>query len=131
MYANTQGGGQDFATPDVCLTPSGPTPVPMTYPNTAQGTMGAPGMSNIMFAGCPVHNMTTNITLTTGDSAGVNLGVTSGTVMGPSRHTAGATSVLVKGSPITRVSSPTMQNSTNAPGSRTSPSQTKVSILAS
>ncbi|MDX7988503.1 DUF4150 domain-containing protein [Xenorhabdus sp. 12] len=131
MYANTQGGGKDFATPDVCLTPSGLSPVPMTYPNTAEGPMGAPGASNILFAGCPVHNITTNITLTMGDNAGVNFGVASGTVMGPSRHTAGANTVLVKGSPVTRLSSPTMQNSTNVPGSRIAPSQTKVMIQAS
>ncbi|WP_237386333.1 DUF4150 domain-containing protein [Xenorhabdus sp. Sc-CR9] len=131
MYANTQGGGTDMATPDICLTPAPPgAPVPVTYVNTAQGTSGiSPSTSTILFMGSPAHNIGTTIVMTNGDNAGVNLGVTSGTVMGPSRHTVGANSVLIKGSPATRVSSSTMQNSTNAVGSRTAPSQTKVDIL--
>ncbi|CDG17596.1 DUF4150 domain-containing protein [Xenorhabdus doucetiae] len=130
MFANTQGGGMDLAIPDICLTPSPPgAPIPVPYPNTAQGTSGiSASTANILFVGSPAHNITTIIAITNGDNPGVNLGVTSGTVMGPSRHTLGANSVLIKGSPATRLTSPTMQNSTNAIGSRISPSQTKVDI---
>ncbi|MDC9592081.1 DUF4150 domain-containing protein [Xenorhabdus sp. IM139775] len=130
MFANTQGGGTDLATPDICLTPCPPgAPIPMVYPNTAQGSSGiSASTANILFVGSPAHNLATTIAMTNGDNAGVNLGVTSGTVMGPSRHTLGANSVLIKGSPATRLSSPTMQNSTNAIGARISPSQTKVDI---
>jgi hypothetical protein len=56
--------------------------------------------------------------------------VASGTVMGPSRHLLGAFTVLVSGQPATRLSSVSLQNSTNAPGARIAPSQTKVIILA-
>ncbi|CDH33322.1 DUF4150 domain-containing protein [Xenorhabdus bovienii] len=130
MFANTQGGGTDLATPDICLTPCPPgAPVPMVYLNIAQGTNGICASTvNILFMGSPAHNMATMIAMTNGDNPGVNLGVASGTVMGPSRHTLGANSVLIKGSPATRLSSPTLQNSTNAVGSRTVPSQTKVDI---
>ncbi|OTA20645.1 hypothetical protein Xbed_01173 [Xenorhabdus beddingii] len=130
MFANTQGGGSDMATPDVCLTPAPPSPpVPMPYPNIAQGTSGiCASTCNILFVGSPAHNITTTIAMTNGDNPGVNLGVASGMVMGPSRHTLGANSILIKGSPATRLSSPTMQNSTNAIGSRICPSQTKVMI---
>ncbi|KMJ45100.1 DUF4150 domain-containing protein [Xenorhabdus khoisanae] len=131
MYANTQAGGTDTATiPDVCLTPFPPfPPMPMTYPNFAQGTSGICFSTiNILFMGSPAHNMSTTIVMTNGDNPGVNLGVASGTVMGPSRHTLGATSVLIKGSPATRLSSMTMQNSTNTIGSRSMPSQVKVDI---
>ncbi|PHM73430.1 DUF4150 domain-containing protein [Xenorhabdus kozodoii] len=129
MFANTQGGGMDIATPDVCLTPMF-TPVPVPYPNMAQGVTGISNAINILFMGCPAHNLATTIPMTTGDNAGTNLGVASGTVMGPARHTMGANSVLIKGSPVTRMSSSTMQNSTNAMGSRIAPSQTKVLIIA-
>ncbi|MBC8953424.1 DUF4150 domain-containing protein [Xenorhabdus sp. PB62.4] len=131
MYANTQAGGTDMAIiPDVCLTPTPPLPpLPIPYPNFAQGTTGiSPSTTNILFMGSPAHNMSTNIAMTNGDNAGVNLGVVSGTVMGPSRHTLGANSVLIKGSPATRLSSLTMQNSTNTMGSRSAPSQIKVDI---
>ncbi|AYA40075.1 DUF4150 domain-containing protein [Xenorhabdus nematophila] len=129
MFANTQSGGMDMATPDICLTPM-PFPVPVPYPNTAQGATGISNAMNILFMGCPAHNLATSIPMTTGDNAGVSLGVASGMVMGPSRHTMGANSVLIKGTPATRLSSCTMQNSTNAVGSRIVPSQTKVLISA-
>jgi hypothetical protein len=69
-------------------------------------------------------------TQTNGDNAGVGTGVASGTVMGPSRHTTAAFTVLVDGMPATRLTSTTMQNSTNAVGARLVPSQTKVLVLA-
>ncbi|MDR0218996.1 MAG: DUF4150 domain-containing protein [Enterobacteriaceae bacterium] len=129
MFANTQGGGQDMATPDVCLTPSAPNPVPMIYPNTAQGSSAiSASTSSILFAGSPAHNTGTSIPMTSGDNAGVNMGTASGTVMGSSRHTVGSSSVLIKGMQATRMSSSTMQNSTNAMGSRIAPSQAKVDI---
>ncbi|MDX8000573.1 DUF4150 domain-containing protein [Xenorhabdus sp. Reich] len=133
MFANTQGGGTDMATPDICLTPAPPgPPVPVVYVNTASGTNAiSTSTSTILFMGSPAHNMTTTTPMTTGDNPGVNLGLMSGTVMGPSHHTMGANSVLIKGSPATRLSSLTMQNSTNAIGSRTNPSQTKVDISGS
>ncbi|BET96738.1 MULTISPECIES: DUF4150 domain-containing protein [Xenorhabdus] len=129
MFANTQGGGMDIAVPDVCLTPMF-TPVPVPYPNMAQGTTGISNATNILFMGCPAHNLATTIPMTTGDNSGVNGGVAAGTVMGNARHVMGANSVLIKGSPATRISSSTMQNSTNAMGSRIVPSQTKVLITA-
>ncbi|MDC9580749.1 DUF4150 domain-containing protein [Xenorhabdus sp. PR6a] len=129
MFANSQGGGMDLAVPDVCLTPMF-TPVPVPYPNMAQGTTGISNAPNILFMGCPAHNLATTIPMTTGDNAGTNTGVASGTVMGSSRHVMGANSVLIKGSPATRMSSSTMQNSTNAMGFRIVPSQTKVLIIA-
>ncbi|MBD2805771.1 DUF4150 domain-containing protein [Xenorhabdus sp. ZM] len=131
MFANTQSGGTDMANPDVCLTPVSTSIVSVSYPNIAQATAGVSNAMNILFMGCPAHNLATTIPQTTGDNSGVNLGVASGTVMGPSRHTTGANSVLIKGTPATRLSSCTTQNSTNSAGARISPSQTKVLITAS
>jgi hypothetical protein len=60
----------------------------------------------------------------------VTLGVVSPSVMGPSRHVTGAFTVLLKGSPATRMTSLSVQNRSNALGMRIVPSQFKVLMLA-
>jgi hypothetical protein len=121
--------GMDLAFPDVCLTPT-PVPVPIPYPNIAMGPTAIPNNPTVLFMGGPAHNLATSIPMTNGDNAGVNMGVASGTVMGPSRHLTGAFTVLINGAPATRLTSMSLQNSTNAPGVRIVPSQTLVLMLA-
>jgi len=130
MFANTQMMGIDMGFPDVCLTPTPVGPVPIPYPNIAAGPMGVPAAYTVLFMGAPAHNMGTVVPMTNGDNAGVNMGVAAGTVMGPSRHLTGSFTTLVGGMPATRVTSMSLQNSTNCPGMRVVPSQTKVLILA-
>lgn len=130
MFANCQLGGMDTAFPDVCLTPSPAGPVPIPYPNIATGPMAVPNVPTILFAGAPAHNLGTTIPISNGDNAGVGTGVASGLVMGPSRHLTGAFTVLLKGLPASRMTSVSLQNSTNAPGCRLVPSQTKILMLA-
>lgn len=129
MFANTQMMGMDLGFPDVCLTPM-PVPTPIPYPNITAGPMGVPAAYNVLFMCAPAHNMGTTIPLTNGDNAGVATGVASGTVMGPSRHLTAAFTVLVGGMPATRLTSMSLQNSTNCPGVRLVPSQVKVLLLA-
>lgn len=129
MFANSQMMGTDTGFPDVCLTPA-PGPVPIPYPNIAAGPMGVPAAYTVFFGGTPAHNMSTMIPLTNGDNAGVNMGVASGLVMGPSRHLTAAFTVLLGGMPGTRLTSVSLQNSTNCPGMRSVPSQVKVMLLA-
>jgi hypothetical protein len=129
MFANSQMMGVDMGFPDVCLTPT-PAPVPIPYPNIAAGPMGVPAAYNILFMGTPAHNMATTIPMTNGDNAGVALGVASGLVMGPSRHLTAAFTVLALGMPVTRMTSMSLQNSTNCPGARLVPSQVIVTVLA-
>lgn len=129
MFANTQMGGVDMGAPDVCLTPS-PAPVPVPYPNVAAGPMSTAPVYNVLILGAPIHNLSTSVPLTNGDNAGVSMGVASGTVMGPSRHLTAAFTILMGGAPATRLSSASLQNSTNCPGARIVPSQTKVVLLA-
>ena len=130
MFANSQGGGEDVAFPDVCLTPAPPAPpVPLPYPNTASRPMATNAVSKVLIAGTPAHNMNTEIPTSNGDEAGANTGVASGRVMGPSRCTTGATKVLIGAMPGTRLTSTTMQNGTNAVGACIEPSQTKVLLL--
>jgi hypothetical protein len=132
MFANSQMMGTDMGFPDVCLTPAppSPAPIPIPYPNIAMGPMAIPNVPTILIMGMPVHNLATTIPMTNGDNPGVAMGVASGTVMGPSRHLLGANTVLYLGMPATRLTSMSLQNSTNCPGVRAVPSQTLVLLLA-
>jgi hypothetical protein len=130
MFANCQTMGSDIAFPDVCLTPATPSPVPTTYPNTATGSAAVPSQFTTIICAGPAHNLGTTVPSTNGDEAGTATGVASGTVMGPSRHILGANTVLIGGMPVTRMTSSTLQNSTNASGCRLSPSQVTVIVLA-
>jgi hypothetical protein len=130
MFANTQMMGMDMGFPDVCLTPAGPVVVPVPYPNIAMGPTAIPNQTTVLIMAMPAHNLGTTIPLTNGDNAGVGTGVASGTVMGPSRHLTGSFTVLFDGMPATRLTSMSLQNSTNAPGVRLVPSQPVVLLLA-
>jgi Domain of unknown function (DUF4150) len=130
MFANTQMMGMDMGFPDVCLTPMGPVPVPVPYPNIAMGPTAIPSQTTVIIMAMPAHNLATVTPLTQGDDAGVGTGVASGTVMGPSRHLTGSFTVLFGGVPATRLTSMSLQNSTNAPGVRLVPSQPTVLLLA-
>ena len=130
MFANTQMMGMDLGFPDVCLTPAGPVVVPVPYPNIAMGPTAIPNQTTVLIMAMPAHNLGTTTPLTNGDNAGVGTGVASGTVMGPSRHLTGAFTVLYSGMPATRLTSMSLQNSTNAPGVRLVPSQSVVLLLA-
>lgn len=130
MFANTQMMGMDLGFPDVCLTPAVPAPIPIPYPNIAMGPTAVPSQVTVLVMAMPQHNMATTTPLTNGDNAGVALGVASGMVMGPSRHLTAAFTVLVSGMPATRLTSMSLQNSTNVPGCRIVPSQPIVLILA-
>ena len=127
MFANTQLGGMNFGFPDVCLTP--PVPVPVPYPNMAFGPMGIPAAYNVLFMATPAHHILTTVPLSVGDQPGIALGVASGSVMGPSRNITASFTCLVGGLPATRLTSMSLQNSTNCPGMRIVPSQLKVLLL--
>lgn len=128
MFANTQAGGTSTAFPDTCLTPPDGSPIP--YSNTASGATGVPAVYHIMFSCAPAHNLSTTVPTTNGDESGTYTGAASGTVMGPSRHTTGSFTVLVGGMPVTKMTSASMQNSTNAVGTAVAPAQVKVLMLS-
>ncbi|WP_437319796.1 DUF4150 domain-containing protein [Sorangium sp. So ce385] len=128
MFANSQMGGMALGGPDVCLTPPAHLPVP--YPNLSAQPMGVPAVYNVLLTCAPAHNMMTQVPLTNGDNAGLEMGLVSHTVMGPSRHVTAAFTVLIGGAPATRMTSITTQNSVNAVGVSLVPSQVKVLLLA-
>jgi hypothetical protein len=126
MFANCQLMGVDIAFPDVCKSPV----VPIPWPNFALGCTAIPKAWNILYLCTPAHNLATTTPLTNGDNAGVGLGVVVPRVMSESRHTIGAFTLRIKGSPQTRVTSLTRQNGGNAFGMRIVPSQPKILVLA-
>ena len=132
MFANCQMGGMDFGFPDVCLTPI-VVPVPIPYPNIALRMMALPPTAclKVLLTAGPAHTINTTIPMTNGDNAGVNLGVISGMVMGPSRHLMGSTNVFYGGMPATKMTSMTGQNgmSLNAPGMTLVPGQFKILLM--
>ena len=85
----------------------------------------------VLLTAGPAHNIITTIPMTNGDNAGVNLGVVSGMVMGPSRHLMGSTNVFYGGMPATKMTRMTGQNgmSLNAPGMTLVPGQFKVILM--
>lgn len=127
MFANAQMMGVDLAFPDVCKTPPA---LPIPYPNIALGPTAIPNAWNILYGGTPAHNMATVTPITLGDQPGVLGGMISQTFMQQSRHLTGAFTVLLKGTPATRVTSVTLQNRCNIVGMRLVPSQLKVLVLA-
>lgn len=130
MFANCQMMGMDMAFPDVCLTPAVPSPIPIPYPNIAMGPTAIPSQVKIFIMAMPAHNLATEVPMTNGDNAGLATGVASGTVMGPSKHLTAAFTILYCGAPATRLTSMSLQNSTNAPGARIVPSQPLVLLLS-
>jgi hypothetical protein len=84
----------------------------------------------VMWMATPAHNMGTVVPMSNGDNAGVATGVASGMVMGPARHLTASFTTLVGGMPATRLTSVSMQNSTNTVGAQIVPSQVKVLLLA-
>jgi len=121
-----------LAFPDVCLTPAppAPAPIPIPYPNIGLDPTNVGFVPNVLMTCVPAHNMGTRPPMTNGDNAGLATGVASGTVMGPARTVTGAFTVLVGGMPLARLTSITIQNSTNAPGAKVVPSVTNVLVLA-
>ena len=132
MFLNTQMGGQNMGFPDVCLTPAppAPAPVPIPYPNIALEPTNVGFVPNVLITCAPAHNMTTIAPMTNGDNPGVALGVASGTVMAPQRNLTGAFTVIVGCAPITRLTSLSMQNSTDAFGAKIVPSVTNTIVLS-
>ena len=78
--------------------------MPIPYPNIAMGMTALPPTAclKVLLMAGPAHNMMTTVPLSNGDNAGVNMGVASGRVMGPSRHLFGSTNVFYGGMPATK-----------------------------
>lgn len=133
MFQLTMMGGMNMGLPDVCLTPTPVGPIPIPYPNISTGATTNPATSvlTVLSDGMPSLNQMSMGTISNGDNLGVNLGVASGMVMGPTEFILGSFTVFKGGMPAQRLTSMTGHNglSMNCPGVSMAPSQVTVLVL--
>ena len=127
MMSMTYGGGMAMAVPDVCMTP--PFAIPVPLPNIANNGVVVPGYFTCMINCMPELNIGSMYAVTNGDEAGAMGGVASGMIVGPGRAMMGSQSCFIGGMPIWRLTEPTIQNMSNAPGVTCVPSQTTKIVL--
>lgn len=113
--------------PDVCMLP--PFGIPTPFPNIANNALVVPSYFTIMINGLPELNMGAMHAITNGDEAGAMGGVASGMIIGSARPLMGSTCYFVGGMPSWRLTAPTLQNMTNAPGVTMVPGQTVKIVL--
>ncbi|NRA36938.1 MAG: DUF4150 domain-containing protein [Planctomycetes bacterium] len=98
MTMMTTAGGMAMGTPDVCNTPTPGGDVPTPYPNICQFTMADSGTcsSKVKAASNPVCVMNTEISMSSGDEAGVSGGLVSGSNMDVCKVMMGSTKVMAE-----------------------------------
>jgi hypothetical protein len=110
MFMLSMGAGMDMAFPDVCLTPVGPVPAPVPYPNMAMSAVTAPMAFNVLVECTPALNMISKGLVSLGDQPGVLLGVVSHLEAGQTTYNVGCFTIMVGGAPAQRLTSITGQN---------------------
>lgn len=129
----TVGGGQAFAFPDVCKTPTPGGPVPIPYPNLAMCRDGK-GTSKVRANGYAVLRKGDRIRQSTGDEAGQAGGVISNGIRGACEIRSGWSTVRVAGKEIAHHTSRTAGNGRsgfNQPAAAIhgTPSSTSVAVI--
>lgn len=130
MFANICLAVLNFAFPDVCEVPIGVGVVPTPFPNIALSGSHVPSVFNVIIGGGLAENLLTTGTISNGDEPGLAMGMLSGTVVGPDRQILGSFKVLTGPVFSTRLTTLTIQNSTNAMGASLVPSQFRVMYLS-
>jgi carboxyl-terminal processing protease len=105
LPASNAGAGMNVGFPDVCLTPVGPVPAPVPYPNLAENAEAVPFAENVLVSFVPGLNMGAEIPMTLGDQAGVD-----SPFGGPGRYTVGNPTVLINALPAINLTCPTTGN---------------------
>jgi len=120
VHANSRSvvhkGSKDvhLVTPDVCLTP--PIPLPIPYPNIGLSADTTNGATSVLVEGQMPMVQSAFYPKTSGDEAGVKGGVISGTVMGKAEVLLCSFDVLIEGQGVFRVGDPMFHNNKNAVG---------------
>ena len=123
LPASNKGVGMNMGFPDVCLTPAGPAPVPIPYPNMAMHAMAAPFCPTVFVTFMPALNMGSIVPMTLGDQPGV----ANPLFMQMGAFTMGNPTVLVTCLPGINLLCPTTGNAMNNPvGAVLVPSVTNV-----
>lgn len=130
---STKGGGMSQGMPDVCKTPAppAPSPVPMPYPNMAMLNQAMMESKKVKVMNMGVVTMGSNISMTSGDEAGVAGGVMSSQIKGPAKPKKGSMKVKAEGQAVIFQTCMFGQNGNNAnvpAGMHSTPSQTKVTV---
>ncbi len=131
LPASTKQGGQCFAFPDTCKTPSPGGPVPVPYPNFGMVQQVSQESTKVKFAGKGVVTKKSKMNRSQGDEAGSAGGVVSNLNMGPVSYKNGSQNVKVEGQPTQHLTAMTGHNGSNAnmpAGMQIAPSQVKVLI---
>ena len=134
MFMLSMGAGMDLGFPDVCLTPAGPVPVPIPYPDIAMSATTAPAAYNVLVDCMPAINVLSKGLVSVGDNAGVaGGGVVTHMIDGQATYMVGCITIFVDGVPAQRLTSVTGQNAAgvlpNGPGMCAAPSQVTVLTL--
>ncbi len=125
LPACNKGVGMNMGFPDVCLTPAGPVPIPVPYPNMAMNAMAVPFVPTILVSFMPALNMMSKIPLTLGDQPGV----ANPLFMQMGAYTMGNPIVLLQGLPAVNLTCLTTGNNMNNPvGAVLVPSVTNVML---
>ncbi|HSU55987.1 MAG TPA: DUF4150 domain-containing protein [Candidatus Dormibacteraeota bacterium] len=131
MPASTNGGGQCFAMPDVCKTPTPAGPIPIPYPNIAMVSNAVKTSTKVTFSNKQVVVENSEIPMSQGDEAGTAGGVVSGRNMDKVVFKKGSSKVLIEGKGCAYLTSMTGHNGANAnmpAGNQIAPSQVKVMV---
>ena len=131
LPVSTKGGGQCFAMPDVCKTPSPAGPVPIPYPNIGMVAQAKKTAKKVKVGNKLVVTKKSEMPRSSGDEAGTLKGVVSQKNMDKVTYKNGSGSVKAEGSPVQHVTAMTGHNGANAniPGAQVAPSQTKVLVM--
>ncbi len=107
-------GGTSIAFPDICLTPI-VVPVPIPYPNIAVSSDLDKGAKTVTADGNPIGHEKSIFAKSTGDEAGSNTGVASGTVADKAEFISFSFDVQVEGKGVVRAMDLMIHNSKNTP----------------
>lgn len=109
LPATNRGVGMNIGFPDVCLTPVGPTVVPIPYPNFAMTAQAVAFSPVVRVSGVHALNLGSVISMTSGDEPGV----AHWTIKGPGRYIMGNPIVYIDRLPAINLTCPSTGNTAN------------------
>jgi hypothetical protein len=115
VHASSMGITQAF--PDVCKTPAppAPSPIPIPYPNIAMSQQAASGATKVKADGNPICTEKSNFSMSTGDEAGVAMGIMSNKIKGKAEFLMGSFDVKAEGKAVVRAMDMMFHNEKNTP----------------
>lgn len=108
--------GVTLAFPDVCKTPAPPAPpIPIPYPNVAKSSDTAKGSKKVKCDGQSICLKDSNFMMSTGDEAGVAMGIMSSKIKGKAEFVMFSFDVQVEGKNVARAFDLMLHNDKNTP----------------